>query len=53
MIKLLLLLCVLSATWAAKEEVAGKDNHNFKDGERSKEQELAADAYKGGAEKSE
>ena len=39
MIKLLLLLCVLSATWAADdrkiEEIAGKDVYNFKDGERS------------------
>ena len=35
MIKLLLLLCVLSATWAAKEKVAGKDNYNLEDGESS------------------
>ena len=52
MIKLLLLLCILSATWAADdrkiEEIAGKVVYNLKDGEH----ELAADSYKGGAEKS-
>ena len=35
MIKLLLLLCVLSATRAAKEKVTGKDNNNLEDGESS------------------
>ena len=53
MIRSLFLLCVVSATWAAEEEVASKVVYNLEDGERSKEHELAADAYKGGTEKSE